>query len=233
MWDEVTDLFQDSHCLIPDLPGHGRSREEEFVSISRTAEQLNRFIMDRAKGREIVVVGFSLGAQILVEMMGQEPELIDYAVINSALTSPISGADALTRLLVGLTFPLVRSRMFSRLQARTLYISDPDFERYYEESCRMKKETLISILMENMAFQVPSGFKKATSNVLITVGEKEKTLMKRSVQRLMSLQNRAAGIMFPGIGHGIPLADPELFHRVINLWLTEGTIADEVISIPT
>lgn len=63
----------------------------------------------------------------------------------------------------------------------------------------MEKETLLSILEENMSFQVPSGFKKATANLLVTVGEKEKSVMRRSVQQLMNLQERAAGIMFPGL----------------------------------
>ncbi|PAD80404.1 alpha/beta hydrolase [Paenibacillus sp. 7541] len=233
MWDGVTDYFQDSYCLIPDLPGHGRSAGEPFVSISDTAAYLNRWIMDLAKGRELVVAGFSLGAQILVEMLGQEPELMDYAIINSVLTSPLPGARVFTRPLIGLTFPLVRNRSFSRLQARTLYISDADFEKYYEECCRMEKETLLSILEENMSFKVPSGFKKATANLLVTVGEKEKSVMRRSVQQLMSLQERAAGIMFPGVGHGVPLADPALFHRVVQRWLADGTIANEVIRVQT
>lgn len=49
------------------------------------------------------------------------------------------------------------------------------------ESRQMKSDTLIRILEKNMSFEIPNGFQKAEGKILVTVGEKEKTVMKKSV----------------------------------------------------
>src|SRR5699024_10406987 len=120
---------------------------------------------------------------------------------------------------IRLSYPLVKNRYFSKLQAKTLYIADEYFERYFQESSQMKGETLIRILNENMSFSIPDSFNQAKANIIVTVGEKEKAVMQQSAIGLVNSNPNCTGVKITGIGHGIPLANPELFHQIIENWM--------------
>ena len=118
-------------------------------------------IEEKAEGKKVIVIGFSLGAQVTIQMLSMRPDLIDYAIINSALVRPMSYAKKWIRPSIRLTYPLVKNRWFSKVQSKTLYVDKEYFEKYYDESSQMKSDTLIRILEENMSFEIPDNFKKA------------------------------------------------------------------------
>lgn len=231
MWEKQVAAFAGYHCLVPDLPGHGFSREDTEFTIRSSAEELLLLIEERAQGRKIVVTGFSLGAQVLVQMLGIRQELIDYAIINSALVRPIPSASRLMGPAVRLSFPLIKYRWFAKLQAKTLYLGEEYLERYVEESRQMELKTLIRVLEENMAFRIPVGFSEASGKILVTVGVQEKSVMKQSARDLVAANPRSMGVEIPRIGHGLSLAKPELFNKLVEAWIHDGDLPKECIRI--
>ncbi|MFD1706603.1 alpha/beta fold hydrolase [Siminovitchia sediminis] len=219
MWDHQVQYFHDYHCIVPDLPKHGKSREEKEFSIISSAEKVIELINEKGKGKKIIIIGFSLGAQIALQILSEEPEFIHYAMINSALADPIPLGIQMLEPWVTLLFPLTRSRAFSRLQSKVLYIHDDDFEKYFHDTSQMEKETLLRILQENMSFVIPDTFKHATANILITVGEKENHWMKQSAKKISQSNPNCQGLMIGGVGHGFPLAKPALFHKMARDWI--------------
>lgn len=228
MWDRQKSYFSEDYCLFPDLPGHGLSELSDVFSITRTANELNRFIQHHAEGREIVVVGFSLGAQVLVEMISQEPDLIHHAMINSALVRPMRRFKPFIASIVRWSYPLIKNRAFSRMQSKTLYISEEDFEKYYAEATQMKMSTLISVLEENMTYSIPAGFRDAQTNLLITVGAKEKRMMRQSARDLKSSSAKVSAVSFNEIGHGASMASPDLFNQLLESWLGQKPLPEGV-----
>ncbi|MEK4514478.1 alpha/beta hydrolase [Paenibacillus sp. FSL H8-0122] len=227
MWEKQVAAFAGYHCLVPDLPGHGFSREDTEFTIRSSAEELLLLIEERAQGRKIVVTGFSLGAQVLVQMLGLRPELIDYAIINSALVRPIPSASKLIGPAVRLSFPLIKYRWFAKLQAKTLYLGEEYLERYVQESRQMELKTLIRVLEENMSFRIPAGFSEAAGKILVTVGEREKSVMKQSARDLVAENPRCIGVVIPRMGHGLSLAEPELFNKLVEAWVQGGELPGE------
>lgn len=221
MWDKQVEYFTHYHCLVPDLPGQGLSKKEDSFSIKTSAEIIVDLIEEKAEGKKVIIIGFSLGAQILVQILSIKPHLIDYAIINSALVRPITYAKRLIKPSILLTAPLIKNRTFSRIQAKTLYIGKNYFEQYYNESCQMKLETLILILEENMSFSIPENFTKATGQILVIAGEKEKGMMKKSVHDLVNANPNCKGLIIPDVGHGLSLAKPELFNGMVEEWVHE------------
>ncbi|MCK0473194.1 alpha/beta fold hydrolase [Halalkalibacter sp. APA_J-10(15)] len=218
MWDKQVEHFASNyHIIVPDLPGHGRSKEESF-SIESSALQMNELIKEKKSDKAVIVIGFSLGAQVLVAMLSKEPELIDFAMINSALVKPIPFANILIKSMVP-AFPLVRNKTFSTIQAKSMYIDETNQEKYYQESRQMKKDVFVRVMQENMSFTIPDGFKNVTSNILVTVGEKERKVMKDSMKSLDESNPYAKGHMIPQIGHGFSLANAVAFNEMIEEWL--------------
>ncbi|WP_025027531.1 alpha/beta fold hydrolase [Caldalkalibacillus mannanilyticus] len=226
MWDKQVEYFSSYHCLVPDLPDHGKSRSH-FFSIDQSAQSIIELIEEKANGKQIHVVGFSLGAQILIAILSKKPTLIDSAIINSALVRPIPFANILIKSLM-ITYPLIQNRTFSKLQARSMYIDQKYFETYYQESCRLTKDDFERIMKENMSFTIPETFKKAKSKILVTVGEKEKRIMKKSLVDITNSNSNCKGVVIPKVGHGFSLANPKLFNKFIEGWFKQGTLLDDL-----
>ncbi|MFJ7735759.1 alpha/beta fold hydrolase [Lysinibacillus sp. NPDC097287] len=224
MWEEQIKFFQSFHCIVPTLPEHGGQKGGIPFSIRESAKLLNDLIIEKANGQTVNVVGFSIGAQVLVEMLSLQPTLIDKAMINSALARPIALPKSILGVTVKLTYPLIRQKAFAKMQAKALYIPPNFFDRYYEESCYITVEGLTRVLDENMSFKIPETFSKVTSKMLVTVGEKERGMMKKSAHDLAMRNANCHKIVWPDIGHGISLKEPRLFNDILAKWLCDEVI---------
>lgn len=67
MWDQQVQYFTNYHCIVPDLPGHGHSASSTIFSINESALKIIEIIEAKRKNRTVTAVGFSLGAQVLIE----------------------------------------------------------------------------------------------------------------------------------------------------------------------
>ncbi len=229
MWDKQVDYFsQNFHCLVLDLPEHGYSRKDEQIfSIDYAAEQIIKLIEEKREGKSVVAIGFSLGSQVLLSMLSKKKDLIDFAMINSALVKPIPFANILNKIMT-MALPLVKNKTFSKVQAKQLYIGEEYFNLYYQESLQINKDAFLRVMNENSSFKIPKTFREYPHNILVTVGEKEKKIMKDSMKEIMANNPNCQGVIIPKIGHGIPLADPKLFNKMLEEWLDSNLIIGEV-----
>src|SRR5690625_2000103 len=88
MWDYQVQYFTNYHCVTVDLPEQGQSTQGSEFSIKDSAYRIIDLIRELANGKDVIVIGFSLGAQVLIQMLSHSPDLIHYAMINSALVKP-------------------------------------------------------------------------------------------------------------------------------------------------
>lgn len=224
MWEKHVEFFTDYHCVTIDLPEQGKSNQTDYFTIRYSAREVIALIEELAPNKNAIVIGFSLGAQVIVQMLSMNPNICQHAIINSALVRPSLLMKKLIAPSVKITFPLVRKRWFSKLQAKTLYINEKQFDTYYKESSNMKADTLIRILEENMSFAIPKDFDKATCKILVTVGEKEKSIMKKSARDIVSGNSECTGVIIPQIGHGLPIAYPSYFNEMVKDWIEKGVL---------
>ena len=223
MWDQQIHHFSHYHCVIPELMTHNP------FSIEQSAKELLLLIEKKANGKPVIVIGFSLGAQIAIQMLSLRPSLIDFTIINSALVIPSPTVERMLQPFIRLSFPLIKNKTFAKLQAKALYIQEDYFERYYQESATMKVDTLIQILRENMSFSIPADFNKAQGKILITVGEKEKSNMRKSAKALVRSHPNSKGVLLKNIGHGVSLAQPAFFNRFVENWIKDGQLPEGTV----
>jgi pimeloyl-ACP methyl ester carboxylesterase len=231
MWRRQAEFFAKMHVLVPDLEGHGSSIEEPFVSIADSAGSVIHLIDSKAGGRPVTLVGLSLGAQIAVEILSQRPEIADCAIINSALTRPMPMTRKLLRPMMKMSFDLIQNRSFAKLEAAQFYISDSDFETYFEDSKKMTMESLLKILDANMSYTIPPAFRNTSARILLLAGAKEKSVMKRSAIDLQHANHSACAYIVPGIGHGVSLADPDLFNEITLAWIEDRALPESLKKI--
>ena len=227
MWDKQIQYFTHYHCIVPLLPEHGLNNDKIHFSIKGSTEEVINLIEEKASGKKVILIGFSLGSQVIIQLLSMKPDLIDFAIINSASARPMLYVNKVIKPTIGLSFPLIKNRWFSKLQAKTLYISEDYFEKYYEESCQIKPDTLVRVLEENMSFEIPKNFRKASGKILVTVGEKEKAIMKKSAKDIVETNPNCVGVIIPKIGHGASLALPDFFNLMVETWIHKGKLPKE------
>src|SRR5665648_601732 len=97
MWQPVIKYLPEYHCLAPDQPEHGKNRHIAPFSIELAADKVAELIRRQAHGGRACLVGLSEGAQITVQLLASAPQLIEKAVVSSALLQPIPGLGWFTK----------------------------------------------------------------------------------------------------------------------------------------
>jgi len=223
MWERQVQQFSGRfHVVVPDLPGHGKSSAEDFATIGQAADELAALLAGlRTGGVKITVAGFSLGAQVAVDLVSRYPGLVDSAVIVSALAVPLASGRATARV-AGWLMPLARKRWFARLQARALAIGDDMFEDYFRTTAAIGGRTMEAVLRGNSAFGIPDGWRRTETPALVVVGQRERAVMKRSAKLLAEAHPSGRLCLVDGVGHGLPLEDPERFRTMLAAAALDG-----------
>ena len=216
----VNELQTDFHVVTPIIDGHGEDGEEEFISISDSAMKLISYIDTSCNGKVFAIGGLSIGAQIVTEVLSQRENIAKYAIIESALVYHIKGITAMTIPIYKLFYGLLKKRWFSKIQARTLYVSPDMFELYYQDSIKISRQSLINITISNGRYDLKSSISNTKSKVLIIVGEKELGIMKKSAQRLHGAIPGSELYIAPKMKHGeISLMYPQKYIKLIKSFL--------------
>jgi pimeloyl-ACP methyl ester carboxylesterase len=81
-WDLVVPHLTMYHLLIPDLPGHGQSRNITPFSVEYSSRLLAQLIRKHAVNGRAHVVGHSLGAHVAINLASSYPELMDAVFVS-------------------------------------------------------------------------------------------------------------------------------------------------------
>jgi pimeloyl-ACP methyl ester carboxylesterase len=218
MWDSLTERLQSEYAvLIPDLPGHGRSADEPYLSHAQTVAGLARLLRDAAPDHPATVVGFSLGAQLAIRLAADHPELVSQAIIVSAQAHPLP-LTGLTLMTLWATAPLSRARWFAKLQARELFIPAHLMEDYIATSAGITRATLLAAVGANLRFELPEGWSEFPGRALIMVGADERQMMRDSARSIHAALPGSELTIVEKCGHGLPFQRGEWFNdRVAEL----------------
>ena len=99
-----------------------------------------------------------------------------------------------------MTFPLIKNKTFAKAQAKQLYMDGEYFEKYYEESLKMKPITLIARSKRKYVLFTSRQLFGKYSRMLVTAGEKEKGLVKKSVQHIVEGNEQCESYIHPKYG---------------------------------
>ncbi len=219
MWDSLRERLEPNYAvLVPDLPGHGRSATEPYVSHTTTIAAIAELLATTVPGRPATVIGFSLGAQLAIQLASEHPDLVSQAVIVSAQAKAMPFTD-LTLAAIGVSASLARKRWFAKLQARELFIPPHQMENYISTSAGITKATLLAAVGGNVTFTLPNTWSTFSGRVLIMVGGRERRLMRDSADSIHAALPASELSVVDGCGHGIPLQRPDWFNDRVVDWL--------------
>ena len=228
-WEPVVQRMQGYHCLVPDLPQYGKSFQHGPFEIGTAAGAVAELIRSRVASGRAHVVGFSLGAQVGVQLLATEPNLADRAVLCGTVinTTPCV---RLTQLLLGTISrnPIYRWVLRRYRNARHAPIPPANIDDYREDVRLMKGAQSANIVVASWGFTLPEGLDKSDTPTLFLTGGKEAGLVRRWAAALAEPMPNGVDRIAIGMRHNWPLCHPDLFSRTVNGWLSGDVLPPEI-----
>lgn len=240
MWDPQIEFFTDYHCIVPDLPAHGKSVGIPLTTVPEIARLIAEVIRKSAHGGRAHVVGLSLGAQVAVALLSQSSDLVDHAVISSALLRDMGMkwlySPAMIRFLFRWGFePFKNSRRYIELNLR-LKPSVPMkyLDKVFEDNRNYTVDTFTALMGANQAFLLPADLETVQTPTLICCGKKEFKAVRQSAAELATILPHARAILVDpqgklplGCEHAWNLNIPDLFNETVQAWLKDQPLPDK------
>ena len=219
---EVASLLEDSyHIILPILDGHAGS-DHPFTSIEENAHEIIAWIDAHYGGSVSLIGGLSLGAQILLEILAQRPDICSYALIESASVIPSRLTNALIGPAFGSTYRLIQNKTFARLQFRQLHIQPSLFEDYYRDTSRIRKSDMIAFMKANTAYRLKESLRGVSAKTHVYYGSKETRGIRRSAETIAGKLPDCSLHCLQGFYHGdLSLNHPVLYAGTVRQILNE------------
>jgi pimeloyl-ACP methyl ester carboxylesterase len=215
MWRKHLDRLGDRyHCLAPDLPGFGRSRDLAPLSRVETTRLVASLLDARVPGQPVHVVGLSWGGAIAHTLLATRPEIVGRVVIDGAglLTSP-SGSLILAG--VRLVSPFLHTRPVIGLFGGIIGMDEAGLEDLRAASPAAFRRAFV----EGFHPEVSPVELASSSPVLLVAGEQE-TEVRASNAGQAALMPNAVAVHAPGGGHGWLARQAALHVDMVDAWLS-------------
>ena len=138
-------------------------------------------------------------------------------MLESALVIPIKGTQLLTVPSCKLSYPLIKQRWFAKAQAKELCVSDELFERYYADSLKISKQSLVRTILSNGTYAMKETLKNTTAKTLVIVGGRELSAMKKSARLLTETIPQSRLHIAEGMKHGeLSLRHPKEYAQLLE-----------------
>jgi pimeloyl-ACP methyl ester carboxylesterase len=236
---QVEALKDDYHILVPDLPEHGRSVDIKPFSITGSVAHITELIRTQAHGGKAHVVGHSEGGQITLALMAATSELVDHAIISSALVRQMFGMSWFGAGFWAAAYrsiePLNKYKWWARLNMCSNGIPERYLPEVLETYKSLTADAFAHILVENQKFRLPAGLEKVTASTLVVGGRKEYKVMHDSIRDVAAAIPGGHGYlvhhtqrMSLSEEHNWNMTAPELFTRTVRAWIQGQPLPEEL-----
>lgn len=234
MWQPQIERLQSYHCLVPDLPEQGQSLNTPPFTIQSSAALIADLIRAKGHGGKAHVVGLSVGAQVALALLNLAPELVDRAIISSALVRPLPGSSMMTSSLIALSYrwfiaPFKHSEWWIRLNMNYSAGIPETYYSAFRQSFQATTESgFTNLMVENQRFRLPTGLKRVNVPTLVVAGKREKAPIRQSVLDIAAAlpAGRAYEVhhtrkLSGAEEHNWSLTEPELFTQTVIAWVND------------
>ena len=207
------------HVVLPVLDGHADSTAP-FTTIEENAARLISYIDTHFGGQVLAIGGLSLGGQVAVEMLSQQGNICQYALIESALVKPMKLTSALIGPTFGMSYGLIKQKWFAKLQADYLGIPEALFDDYFRDTCKISKADMIAFLKANSLYTIKLRLSETSAKVKIVAGAKEQKNIRDSAKMLNQTIPGSNMEILPGLRHGdLSINYPQRYTRMLTEWI--------------
>ncbi len=202
--------------VAPDMPNFGNSDALEESDIDLYAEYISGFCDEILPGRQLVVVGHSLGGAVAMSLALSSPERIaGLMLVDSCppggLVTPEEHYPAIERYR---TNPAL---LRAALAAVTPHLADGVFlDELVEDARRMSPAAFVGNARALARFDCESRSTRLGSPVLVVWGSEDIIVSREMALRTANAFPRGELLTLSEVGHSLMVEDPNRFITVLN-----------------
>jgi pimeloyl-ACP methyl ester carboxylesterase len=189
-----------AEVYAPDLPGHGLSDDDERpLSIPDLAHALAAWL-DASRLRHAILVGHSMGTQVVTEVAVRRPELVAGLVLLAPTSDP---AVRTPTQMIGRS---VRSLLAERPSFGLWALAD-----WYRTGGRRLAHEMRETLEHRLELKLP----QVRAPVRVVRGERDYLVPQRWAEAVARSANAPKPAAVPGWGHAVQYDDPDAIVKTI------------------
>lgn len=221
-WDQLVQDLPEYRCIVPDLPGHGGSRDSGLSRLDDMASRVEELIGTLPADAPVHLVGSSLGASLALVLAGRQPHRYASLLVSGASAgfSPAVVPAAVSTAWASTFIPL---RMRVRQSFNRIRLTRAQRQVFWKDMERGVSPTVLTALYTDLQKVVPP---QSPTPTLAVVGSDEGWIAKESARVIAARMPNAQAWEVPGMEHAWNFEDPELFSRLTRTWLMEGKITE-------
>lgn len=231
MWNKQVEYFSDYYCIVPDLPEHGKSLNNRLISLGDCADQVANLIEKETIHQKAHVIGHSLGGKVVVELLSKRPDLVDHAIVASALFRPMFLLKLIHQpFIYQMSAAMLKNKYMLELTAKQFKFPEHnDLENLMLDFKKLTPGSLYRIYDQLHLYNtIPTELNHVSAPTLVIAGGKEIKAMKQSVIELAGVLPNSKALFVKNENHAYPWRAFEIFNKIIRLWITDGNIEKEL-----
>jgi pimeloyl-ACP methyl ester carboxylesterase len=202
-------LSEKYHIIVPHLMGYGNETDKTFDA-DKQVQELAAFI--QTLGRKVVLVGFSLGAQIAVRLVAEYEYLFSAAVIVSPWLDKNTEMMAFVLGQNEKQYKSLKNEFTCNLIGLMNGLPKAQRKEFVDQMQRVTLETVKASVYNGITIDSVPGFKDVTIPVYALAGAKEQDGVKNSVKALAGMNPHCKYEIWDKAAHNIP----PLFYKRFN-----------------
>ncbi len=206
-------LAKDCHIIVPHIMGFGNETDRTFHTDACIAE-LADFI--KSLNQKVMLVGFSLGAQLAFKLICEHEELFSCAIIVSPwLIKEEPFVSKIMELNLKQNSQL-KNKLICHFTAVMNGLIPAKIRKEFVEQCQnVTEETIRNVVCNGITLDSVPSFTNVSIPIVALAGEKEEQAVQDSVRKMAEINKNCRYEIWSKAAHNIPPMFAKRFNELI------------------
>ena len=205
-------LSKEYHIVVPHIMGFGDNTDRVFQA-DACIKELADYI--KSLNKKVMLIGFSLGAQLAFRLVAEYEELFESSIIVSPWLikeeSTLSKADELNKK----QFKQLQNKFLCRLIGTMNGLPPKACKEFVLQMQNVKEETIHRIVYNGITIDSVPKFADVSIPVIALAGEKEQAEILNSIKKMAEINANCRFEIWDKAGHNIPPLFAKKFNKLI------------------
>ena len=206
-------LAEKFHIVVPHIMGFGKEAERVFET-DECIRELSDYI--RTFDKEVLLIGFSLGAQLAFKLVSEYPELFYAAVIVSPWLEKKEPELSEVMRMNEKQLSSFKKKWLCNIIGLMNGLPPVQRREFVSQMQKVRIETVRNSVDNGITFDSVSGFEKVRLPVIALAGGKEQQSVQNCVKRMAEINPDCRYEIWEKAAHNIPPVFSGRFNKLIT-----------------
>lgn len=205
-------LSKNYHIVVPHIMGFGDNTDRVFQT-DECIKELADYI--KTLDKKVLLVGFSLGAQLAFKLISEYEELFEAAIIVSPW---LIKKESFLSKIADMNMKQLRqlkNKPVCRFIGMINGLPPKQCKEFVLQMQNVREETVRNIVYNGITLGSVPQFENVTIPVIALAGEKEQKEVKDSVRKMSEINENCRSEIWEKAGHNIPPLFAKRFNKLI------------------